>query len=216
MDFHQIFITHRYFRSRLPERLERKGNSIMGMTIRLAVLAGVAVAVAGCGTSEPKVATAVDQGSTTSAKATAKASGDDVAAYLDGMRVWVKCLRDKGINASDPDSTGVVTFPGDPVAQKSDQKFQEAQQQCSSLQPAVPESVLEKRKPKLTPAQVKTQQEYAKCMQDNGAPDFPDPGLDGYSPRDVRWDQSSPGAQQATRTCASIIGDPKAPPATRG
>jgi hypothetical protein len=186
----------------------------MGVKIRLALLAGVAVAVAGCGTSEPKVATAVDQGSTTSAKATA--AGDDVAAYLDGMRVWVKCLRDKGVDASDPDSTGVVTFPGDPVAQKSDQKFQDAQQQCSSLQPAVPESVLEKRKPKLTPEQIKTQRKYAECMQGNGAPDFPDPGPDGYSPRDHRWDQSSPGAQQATRTCASIIGDPETAPTTRG
>ena len=188
----------------------------MGMTIRLAVLAGVAVAVAGCGTSEPKVATAVDQGSTTTAKATGTASGDDVAAYLDGMRVWVKCLRDKGVDASDPDSTGVVTFPGDPVAQKADPKFQDAQQQCSSLQPAVPESVLEKRKPKLTPEQIKTQQKYAECMQGNGAPDFPDPGPDGYSPRDHRWDQASPGAQQATKTCASIIGDPETAPTTRG
>ncbi|MFD9702409.1 hypothetical protein [Lentzea sp. NPDC059081] len=186
------------------------------MTIRLAVLAGVAVAAAGCGTAEPKVATAVDQGDTASVKATSTASGDDVAAYLDGMRAWVKCLRDKGVDASDPDSTGVVTFPGDPVAQKSDPKFQDAQQQCSKLQPAVPESVLDKRKPKLTPDQVKTQQRYAECMQAGGAPDFPDPGPDGYSPRDHRWDQSSPGAQQATRACASIIGDPETPATTRG
>jgi hypothetical protein len=182
----------------------------------MGALACVALAAAACSSSNPHVATAVSSGAATTTSSSRPGSSDDVSTYLDGMRTWVKCVRDKGIDVSDPDPLGQVTFPGDPAAQKADPKFEQAQQQCASVRPPVPDSVLEQRKPKLTPEQVETNRKYAQCMQGNGAADFPDPGPDGYPPRDTKWNQTSAGAQKASRTCAPIIGDPATPATTQG
>lgn len=147
---------------------------------------------------------------------TASTGTDDVAAYLAGMRAWVACLRGKGVDVTDPDPTGQVTFIGDPAQLKSDQTFQQAQESCRSLQPPVPESVLSQRRPKLSPEQIETMRQYATCMQGNGAPDFPDPGPDGYPDRTITWNQGSAGARHAAGVCASIIGDPTSQPTSQG
>jgi hypothetical protein len=176
------------------------------------------LSLTGCGSGggDPQVATAVTATRPGPASAGARTSGNDVAAYIESMRDWVKCLREQGIEASDPDATGTVTFPGNAGGQKTDAKFVAAQNKCRSLHPAVPESVTEMRKPKLTSEQIKVMRKYANCMQENGAPDYPDPGPDGYISRQQKWDRTSPGAQRATRACAGIIGDPAHPSATRG
>lgn len=177
------------------------------------VLVAAAIGFAGCGgPDQPEIPTAV-----TGRPGTASPTGsDDVAAYIEGVRGWVACLRSKGVEVTDPDPTGQVTFPGDAAALKADETFQQAQESCKSLQPAVPESVLNLRKPKLTAEQIETMRRYASCMQTNGAPDFPDPGPDGYPPRDVTWNQTSAGARQAALACANIIGDPTDQPTSRG
>lgn len=180
------------------------------------LLVCVALVATACGSSDPKVATAVPSGAATTTSSTRPGASDDVGMYLDGMRTWVKCLREKGIDVSDPDPLGQVTFPGDPAAQKADPKFEQAQQQCAAVRPPIPDSVLEQRKPRLTPEQVETNRKYAQCMQGNGAPDFPDPGPDGYPPRDKKWDQASAGARKASQTCAPIIGDPATHATTQG
>lgn len=178
------------------------------VALRVVVVAGLVLALSGCGGAEPRVASVRSTQPTDSSSA--PPSGD-VAAYLEAMRGWVKCLRDQGIDVSDPDPTGVVTFPGDPATQMSDPKIVAAQQKCASVEPAVPEAIIDLRKPKLTAEQIETTRRYARCMQQNGAPDFPDPRADGYLPRDKQWDQAAPGAQQAARACASIVGAPADP-----
>jgi hypothetical protein len=180
----------------------------MRITTR-ATLAGLALlALAGCGGgAEPQVASALGTESAAKPNAT-----DEVTAYVDGMRAWVTCLRGEGLDVSDPDPTGTVTFPGDSAALKSDPKFAAAQEKCASLLPTVPEKVEEMRRPEMTPEEIEVRLQYARCMQQNGAPDFPDPGSDGYTPRDrEQWNQDSAGARQAARACASIIGDPENP-----
>jgi hypothetical protein len=182
----------------------------------LAIAVTTALAVTGCGgDGDPQVASAKSPGAR-QATTSAAAGKDDVAAYVEGMRGWVACLRRAGIDVTDPDATGQVTFPGDMAALKADPKFTAAQKTCASVQPAIPDSVLDLRRPKLSQQQIETQRKYSECMQKNGAPDFPDPGPDGYPPRNRDWNQTAEGAKKAAAACASIIGAPSVEPSGQG
>jgi hypothetical protein len=175
------------------------------------LLTGV-LAVAGCGAEKgPQVATArtAEPAPTGSA-----AAGGELATYVEGMRNWVKCLRGEGIQVSDPDAMGDVTFP-DLLKQKADPRFIAAQQKCNGVRPAVPESVEKAKRPKMTPQQIDDAKRYAKCMQDSGAPDFPDPDPEGYFP-DEEWKQDTPNAQAALRKCLPILGPTTDPTGAQG
>jgi hypothetical protein len=144
----------------------------------------------------------------------------ELAQFVAAQRAWVRCVRDHGIAASDPDPLGHVTMPFD-NKNKADPAILAKLEPCRSIQPTVPEAVAKLARPKLTPAQIEVKRRYADCMQRNGAPDFPDPDADGYfpggnAPGDETWDPSTAGAQRATRTCAPIIGDPANPGETHG
>ncbi|MGW2018155.1 hypothetical protein [Streptomyces sp. NPDC001927] len=179
-----------------------------------AAATAMALALAGCGSDDggSKVPTA--GGSTTSkASGSGGGSGDgsggggELAAYIDGKRTFVKCLRENGVDAPDPDAKGQIDL-GDNATLKKNPAYLKASQECASLNPPVPESLEKSLAPKLSPEQIKVRREYAECMQKNGAPDFPEPGPDGNVYGDAQWDQTSAGAKRATRTCAPIIGDP--------
>lgn len=184
----------------------------------IAAWAAAAVLVVGVGAcghkTEPEVATAGSQPAASPNRQ--QAANSDVATYVEAVRSWVNCLRKEGIEVTDPDATGIVTFPNNQGAAKSDPKLVAAQKKCDSLAPAVPESVQELRRPKLTADQIATNRRYAECMQKNGAPDFPDPDQNGNYNRNSTWNQTSEGARKATATCASIIGDPAPDPTGRG
>ncbi|MFK4099993.1 hypothetical protein ACI2L1_07910 [Streptomyces sp. NPDC019531] len=179
--------------------------------VLLAVAASVAAfAVAGCGGGDggSKVPTAAGGTAKASGTASAQAGGDDVAAYVEAQRTYVKCLRDNGIDAPDPDAKGNIDFGGgdDVLALKKNPKFRTATEQCAKYQVAVPESVENGNQPSLSPEQIKVKLEYAECMQKNGAADFPDPGPDGLGQGE--WDQSSASAKRAIRICGPIVGVP--------
>ncbi|MFF9914417.1 hypothetical protein [Streptomyces sp. NPDC013457] len=175
----------------------------------------MALALTGCGSDDggSKVPTA--GGATTASSASGGgadgqgpgAADGELAAYLDGKRAFVKCLRENGIDAPDPDAKGRIDF-GDTAALKKNPAFLKASQTCAPLNPPVPESVEKSLAPKLSPEQIEVRREYADCMQKNGAPDFPEPGPDGNVYGDAQWDQTSAAAKRATRTCAPIIGAP--------
>ncbi|GGL89909.1 hypothetical protein GCM10010129_37210 [Streptomyces fumigatiscleroticus] len=185
--------------------------------VLLAAAASVmAFALAGCGSDDggSKVPTAASGGAATSSAASGgQGGGDDVAAYVQAQREYVKCLRDNGVDAPDPDAKGNIDFGDDP-AMKKDATFQAATEKCAKYLTAVPESVEKGNQPKLTAEQIKVKQQYAKCMQDNGAADFPDPGPDGLGQGE--WDQSSAGAKRATRICGPIVGVPATPGPGKG
>ncbi|WP_330289940.1 hypothetical protein [Streptomyces sp. NBC_00576] len=180
--------------------------------VLLAVAASVmAFALTGCGgdDSGSKVPTAASGGATTASGSSAgDGSGDDVATYVAAQGKYVKCLRDNGIDAPDPDAKGNIDFGGGDNlrALKKDPKFKTASVACAEYLTAVPESVEKGNQPALTAAQIKVKQEYATCMQKNGAADFPDPGADGLGQGE--WDQTSAGAKRATRICGPIVGVP--------
>ncbi|MEU3615451.1 hypothetical protein ABZ725_24430 [Streptomyces sp. NPDC006872] len=191
-----------------------------------AVVASIAAfALAGCGGDDggSKVPTADGGDSSASARTTGEqGGGDEVAAYVKAQRDWVECLRDNGVDAPDPDEKGEVDFgSGDGTrALKKDPKFLDASQKCADKKATVPESIEDANRPKLTAAQIKVARDFAACMQKNGAPDYPDPGPDGYQKNDnsgiPEWDQSSAGAQRATRICAPISGNPTNQPPAKG
>jgi hypothetical protein len=188
-----------------------------------AAVSVMALALTGCGSGDggSKVPTADGGGSSAPAgKTGGQGGGSDVAAYVESQRKWVACMRQNGIDLPDPDSKGQVDMSGQGLALKKDPKFINAIKKCAGLQGAVPQGLEEANEPKLTPAQIKVKRDYAACMQKNGAPDFPDPGPDGYGGNDnsgqSEWNQTSAGAKRATRICAPIIGDPASPPAGKG
>ncbi|MFF9068160.1 hypothetical protein ACF09E_22700 [Streptomyces sp. NPDC014891] len=197
----------------------------MNRVLLAATATALAFALTGCGSDDggAKVPSAAGGGTSASAGANAGGGGggeDELTAYVKGQREWVTCMRDNGVDVPDPDETGQVDLSGQGLALKKNPKFIDASKKCSAKKPAVPESVEAANRPKLTPEQIKTKREYAECMQKNGAQDFPDPGPDGYGDETNSgtpgWDQSSAGAQRATRTCAPIIGAPADPPTGKG
>lgn len=172
------------------------------------VVLGAMLALAACGgdPARPGVASA----GTGAAPATSAAS-DVVTEYVESVRQFVACVRKEGLKVTDPDGKGRFTFEGDLRLLKADPKFRDAQIKCAPLLPPVPKELQEM--PVRTPEEIETARQYAKCMRANGAPDFPDPGPDGWFPEDangepIPWDAMSEGAQRATRACAPIIGDP--------
>ncbi|MFM9607307.1 hypothetical protein [Streptomyces niveiscabiei] len=191
-----------------------------GRTGRLRLVgaaSGLVLALAACGggSGDEAEVPSVQGSSPSSARSGGAAGGDDVAEYVRGQRAWVACLRTEGVDVPDPDAQGQVDL-GDAAARKADSKFRAASEKCADVKPPVPESVLEKLRPELSDQQKETQRRYAACMQTKGAPDFPDPGPDGYPPEDARWNQTSAGAKRAIRACAPVIGDPAAQPTTKG
>lgn len=164
----------------------------------------VAITAAGCGGDvTPPVATAGGVPDT-------GPSADAVTAYVESVRAFVTCLRVEGVKVTDPDAKGSFTFEGDLALLKKDEKFVAAQEQCGDLLPPVPAGLRDK--PVRTAEQIEMARQYAKCMRQNGAPDFPEPSPDGYHPDRVSgkttWNQDTEGARRATRACASIVGDP--------
>ncbi|MEU0626001.1 hypothetical protein [Streptomyces sp. NPDC005989] len=177
-------------------------------------VAVVAMTTTGCGGSDD---TGGEVASADSGKPGANASkqaSSELSEYVEGLRKWVKCLRDAGVDAPDPDAKGKVDL-GDASKWKQDPTALKAQEKCADQVPPVPESVEKGQQPELSEAEIAKNQKYAKCMQENGAPDFPDTDETGHF-RDVTWDSASAGGKRAARECASVIGIPADAPSPKG
>jgi len=187
----------------------------VGLAVSAALLV---IGLAGCGGSDSgQVATARTPGSSTSSVGDTPASGSAsstgasvLATYVDQMQKYVDCLRQHGFaKIPDPNQYGQILVDGSMVPDQG--AFHTAQVACEKLAVPMPAEVGalvdEADGSSITPAQKKAYRAYATCMQAHGAPDFPDPEPNGDA-GDREWDQTSAGAQQATKACASIIGDP--------
>ncbi len=170
----------------------------------------VALVLTGCGGGDEgsggEVASA-EKSTPGGAAASGSAQGKgELAGYVDAQREWVGCLREHGLDAPDPDAKGRVDL-GDARKAKSDPKFLAAQEKCRSLVPSLPDSLEQEMQPELSAKEIAQKKRYATCMQEGGAPDFPDTDDKGFS-KEVAWDSTSVGAKRAQRTCGSIIGVP--------
>jgi hypothetical protein len=99
---------------------------------------------------------------------------------------FIACMRAQGIEMSDPipgDTTGrgALRYEIDVKGRGSDTAFQAALEKCMNLLPPVPPA------PPPAPGDEAKMLQFAKCMRENGVPDFPDPVKD---PKDLR---PSPG-----------------------
>ncbi|MCM2393342.1 hypothetical protein [Streptomyces albipurpureus] len=180
-----------------------------GRLVVVGMASAVALTLTGCGDGDGKDSEKDEVASVQGDKAGAqndKGATSELATYVEGQRKWVQCLRDKGLDAPDPDAKGSVKL-GDASKLKKDPKFLAAMEKCSDLSLAVPAGVEKAQQGKLSKKEIETRKKYSKCMQDKGAPDFPDTNDDGHT-EEVTWDQSSAGAKRAARECGSIIGVP--------
>jgi hypothetical protein len=147
---------------------------------RLGVLV-LLLALAGCLSTPdgPEVATAG------SGPAPGPASTQSVLEqYVEGVRAYVRCMRDNGIELPDPGPRGEIDLSvlGPPGQAKRDPQYLTASQRCQSLLPPMPAELVDQGPP-LTPEQVEYVRRYAACMRENGVPTFPDPDENGRLPR---------------------------------
>ncbi|MEJ3749638.1 hypothetical protein WEI85_41055 [Actinomycetes bacterium KLBMP 9797] len=149
-----------------------------------AVLA-LAFALAGCGSEAgPTVASAAGASGAPAPATTTNA----VAEYVEAQRQWVACIRKQGFDLPDPDAEGKIDFSGqDNRRLKADPKWLAANEACAKFQREVPEEL--ERLPALTAEQIANSRAYSACRRANGSPDFPDPGPDGYLPRNRDQEQ---------------------------
>jgi hypothetical protein len=190
----------------VPERARRpscpissteKGDRRLNSATRLAVTCFVlGLALGGCGgnANAPEVASA-NRGSPST-----QANTEDVLnQYVDAQRVWVKCLRDHGLDVADPDTKGTVNFG----AAKQDPKLGAAIEACSTVQPRVP-AVLDQPPPPLTAEELDRHRNYSKCMRANGLPNWPDPLPDGSYPPGSLDGPVTPAEQRAADLAIQI------------
>lgn len=141
----------------------------------------------------------------TSSRPDSQAVLDD---YLDDMERVVTCLRRNGLpQVPDPGPLGEVRL--DTRELDDPQALARARTACQHVQvpmpPEVRALVQEQEAEEVTDEDRRVFAEYARCMQENGASDFPDPLPRGL-PDEKAWDQTSSGAQRALAACAHLVG----------
>ena len=106
---------------------------------------------------------------------------------------YAQCMRDHGIPMEDPKPGGGISLN---VPQGMDpSEVDAASQDCKKWMPGGGE-----QKP-IDPEALEKTREYAKCMRENGLPDFPDPdanggiALDGIGPGDPDFDNAQTACQ---------------------
>ena len=121
-----------------------------------------------------------------------------------GMLEYAECMRENGIEEfPDPGSSGGIDLNGNSVNTDSEQ-FKTADEKCKSYLPdggvAQPPAA----------AVGDAQLQYAKCMRENGVPNFPDPNSDGgidINGETLGVDPAGPVFQAADETCKKILED---------
>ena len=165
------------------------------MTTRL-LLAAVAA------TASFAVACGADEKPTSSGASGPKAS--ERQALLD----FARCMRENGVDMPDPKFEGgrVTMRAGGPGDTISREKMQAAQKACAKYQKAI-------KPPDLSDAEQaenkKAALANAKCMRENGVPDFPDPVFDENGGAQIRitkeLDPEGPAFKKAMQACEKTM-----------
>jgi hypothetical protein len=136
----------------------------------------------------------------------------------DAAAIWrevVQCLRDNGMpNLPDPriDSDGQPHFPGGDPGDPPPQ----AQRACEPIFNRLPASVREdggetSGDASPPPADIPALLRFARCMREQGMPDWPDPKADGTFPlvgTSIEREGKSPRFLKAARACRRLNPDP--------
>lgn len=170
---------------------------------RAAILAAgftLSIALAGCGgESEPTVASAAGAGSASPSPS----GGNAIAAFVEARRKWVGCMREQGFELPDPDARGHVEISGDNNRRyKADPRYQAAHEACAKFNVEVP---AELNPPVvMTPEQIANAREAAKCMREEGVPDYPDPDANGDMPQSWGTVENTPQREAAVLRAMQI------------
>jgi hypothetical protein len=155
----------------------------------LVVLLGV---LSACGQSDGDGSVATASGAATPS-ASASGGSSQYAKALD----FAKCMRGNGLpDFPDPDATGGMNLGGSGIDRNSTQ-FKNGMEACQDLLPDGGE------KTAANTEQVAQMGKYAKCMRDNGLPDFPDPGPDGFDPGS--FNTKDPAFAAAQNACKQFL-----------
>jgi hypothetical protein len=122
----------------------------------------------------------------------ASASG----AYAQAL-AFAKCMRDNGLpDFPDPAPDGSLDAANAGIDRASTQ-YRNALEACRDLRPGgTGEGGTD-------PDKVAQMAKYAKCMRENGLPDFPDPGPNGFEPGAL--DPKKPGFAAAAKACQEFL-----------
>jgi hypothetical protein len=162
------------------------------------LLLALALATAGCarnGTNDPQVASAQAGGATASASPSATPSDDP-----DAPIKFSRCMREHGISWFPDPKDGKMSIM---VPRGQDKKkFDAAQEACKQFMP----NGGEMRKP--SAEDLEQARQMAKCMRENGVPDFPDPNPEGGISIDgdkMSIKPDSPTWKKAEQACSQYI-----------
>jgi hypothetical protein len=160
-----------------------------------AVLALIALGACSKGDDGEGIATA--NGGTASASADPNRPSDDPEVRV---RQFVGCMRAEGIDMPDPqpgDKTGKSALQFEAADGASKEKLGKAMEKCDMYLPG------SEQDRQITPEQLEQMRQYAKCMRENGFPDFPDPdpqeGFKNVFGPDLRKDD--PAVRAAIEKC---------------
>jgi hypothetical protein len=148
--------------------------------------------------------------SNTSTTGTGGSGGNNTAANLQQEVKFSQCMRANGVPAfPDPNPSGQFTIDGIANGSSLDANapaFQQAMSTCKDLEP--PGFTGQTRSAQQQAAALK----FAKCMRDNGVPDFPDPTADGPLIDTTRIPsmagknpRSDPAFTAASQACSELL-----------
>jgi hypothetical protein len=163
----------------------------------------LAVALAGCAGDDGGDGIATAGGGTASPSATASEAAD----LSDDERAlkFAQCMREHGVDMPDPEpsSGGGVSIRVGPGADKD--KVDAAMEACKQYSPAAGQSG------KVDPQTAEKLRRLARCMRENGVPNFPDPNADGgiRISSDMGFDPNDPTFKAAQEKCRQQVGLPK-------
>lgn len=121
------------------------------------------------------------------------------AAAEPDAHAYAECMRENGVEMSDPDPTTGLPVLGDSVDPES-ATFEAAHDTCGDLLPGGIRGETDEH-------DLAAYLEFAACMRENGLPDFPDPqpGGEGGLFGDAGVDRTSPEFQSALEACGDIL-----------
>ncbi len=178
---------------RLPRRL-----SAGLILLALALLVAMALAACGGASGDTGVASA------NSGTGQPSASPSSTTSAAEQVRKYAQCLRDHGIDVSDPD-TG-AGGGGLKVESRDPAKMDAAQKACQKYAPG---SGGANSRP--DPQALARARRFSQCMRDHGVPDFPDPDPNGggirvSGTRGSDLTPDNPTFKKAEQACQSLIG----------
>ena len=175
--------------------LRRPPIQIMLLWLLAALFIGVLAACtqatdAGIPTASESQEASSGEANSTQAETTPAAEDD-----ADAALAWSQCMRENGVlEFPDPDSQGRIRLPLGRINPDS-AEFQGAREACLHL---APEGWGEET---VDPGDEEVMLEFARCMRENGVPDYPDPD----SGNRIMLDPNDPKAQEALEVCKTIL-----------